>query len=460
MMGPKQEAQSALFYEFSLEDHVPTGHLLRSIDRFVDLSSIRAHLADFYSHTGRPSVDPELLIRMLLVGYCFGIRSERRLCEEVHLNLAYRWFCRLDLTDRIPDHSTFSKNRHGRFRESDLLRQVFEMTVARCMQEGLVGGQGFAVDASLISADVQKQNSSNPEDWAACEAAPNDAPRAVREYLDVLDDEAFGAASEVIPKFTAHADPASQWTAARKGPAFFAYSDNYLIDTDHGIIMDVDASRSIRQAEVGAMRKMIDRTEERFGIKPDWIAADTAYGSSDTLVWLTLKRQILPFIPVFDNSKRKDGTWSRADFTWDEDNDRYICPEGKELRHTRRNYSDPARNTHGMKARNYGALKSDCQACPSKAKCCPNTDTRRIRREKYEIVRDFARECTASEFNPKAQARRKKVEMLFAHLKRILGLGRLRLRGPCGVQDEFTLAATAQNLRKLAKLKPMVPATG
>jgi transposase len=265
MMGPKQEAQAALFYEFSLEDHVPRDHLLRSIDRFVDLSSIRSHLADFYSHTGRPSIDPELLIRMLLVGYCFGIRSERRLCEEVHLNLAYRWFCHLDLTDRIPDHSTFSKNRHGRFRESGLLRQVFEMTVARCMQEGLVGGQGFAVDASLISADVQKQNSSNPEDWAAREADPNDAPRAVREYLDVLDDEAFGAASEVTPKFTAHADPASQWTAARKGPAFFAYSDNYLIDTDHGIIMDVDASRSIRQAEVGAMRKMIDRTKDRFG---------------------------------------------------------------------------------------------------------------------------------------------------------------------------------------------------
>ena len=113
MMGPRQEAQAALFYEFSLEDHVPQDHLLRSIDRFVDLASIRVHLADFYSHTGRPSVDPELLIRMLLVGYCFGIRSERRLCEEVHLNLAYRWFCRLDLNERIPDHSTFSKNRMG-----------------------------------------------------------------------------------------------------------------------------------------------------------------------------------------------------------------------------------------------------------------------------------------------------------------------------------------------------------
>ncbi len=460
MMGPKQEAQAALFYEFSLEDHVPQDHLLRSIDRHLDLSGIRGHMVGFYSHTGRPSVDPELMIRMLLVGYCLGIRSERRLCEEVHLNLAYRWFCRLDLTDRIPDHSTFSKNRHGRFRESDLLRHVFETTVARCMSEGLVGGQGFAVDASLIVADVQKQNSSNPDEWAAQEVNAKDAPRAVREYLDVLDDAAFGAASETKPKFTAHADPASQWTAARKGPAFFAYSDNYLIDTDHGIIVDVDASRSIRQAEVGAMRKMIDRTAEQFGLKPDWVAADTAYGSSENLVWLTLKRKILPFIPVFDHSKRKDGTWSRSDFTWDEDNDRYLCPEGKELRHTRRNYSDLARTAPGLKARKYRAVRADCLNCPSKAKCCPNTEVRSINREKYEIVRDFTRRCVGSEFNPTAQRRRKKVEMLFAHLKRILGLGRLRLRGPCGVQDEFTLAATAQNLRKLAKLKPMVPVAG
>lgn len=146
MMGPKQEAQGALFYAFSLQDHVPQDHVLRSIDRFVDLSSIRAPLAAFDSPTGRPSVDPELLIRMLLVGYCFGIWSERRLCEEVHLNLAYRWFCRLDLNDRVPDHSTVSKNRHGRFRESELLRHLSETTVARCIEEGLVSGQHMAVD--------------------------------------------------------------------------------------------------------------------------------------------------------------------------------------------------------------------------------------------------------------------------------------------------------------------------
>jgi transposase len=212
MMGPRQEAQAALFYEFSLEDHVPRDHLLRSIDRFVDLCGIRAHLADFSSHTGRPSIDPELLIRMLPVGYCFGIRSERRLCEEVHLNLAYRWFCRLDLNDRVPDHSTFSKNRHGRFRESELLRHLFDTTVARCIEEGLVSGQRLAADASLIEADANKQNSTPKEKWNVSSIAPAVAPRAVREYLGTLDEAAFGAASEVQPKFTSHSDPASQWS--------------------------------------------------------------------------------------------------------------------------------------------------------------------------------------------------------------------------------------------------------
>src|SRR3979409_1145660 len=152
MMGERRVQQDPLFYEFSLERPVPASHLLRSIERFVALSGIRDHLRPFYSEMGRPSIDPELMIRMLIVGYCFGIRSERRLCEEVHLNLAYRWFCRLGLDGAVPDHSTFSKNRHGRFRDSDLLRKVFETTVRRCIAEGLVGGEGFAVDASMIKA--------------------------------------------------------------------------------------------------------------------------------------------------------------------------------------------------------------------------------------------------------------------------------------------------------------------
>src|SRR3954463_3505729 len=187
MMGERTVMQEALFYGFSLERHVPADHLLRSIDRFVDLSGLRQELRPFYSETGRPSVDPELIIRMLLVGYCFGIRSERRLCDEVHLNLAYRWFCRLGLDGKVPDHSTFSRNRHGRFRESDILRRLFEAVVERCLREGLVGGDGFAVDASLIAADANKHRSLPSSEWKAADIGP-DACRAAREYLATLDD--------------------------------------------------------------------------------------------------------------------------------------------------------------------------------------------------------------------------------------------------------------------------------
>ncbi len=249
-------------------------------------------------------------------------------------------------------------------------------------------------------------------------------------------------------------------TNARKGPAFFAYSDNYLIDTDHGIIMDVEATRSVRQAEVGSTLTMLDRTAERFDIPPEWLAADTAYGSEDNLVEIVLKRQILPFIPVIDKGERTDGTLSRSDFIWDDENDRYLCPEGKDLRHRRRNYSDPERFSTEMKPRRYRASKADCQICALKEQCCPNSETRSLQRGKFEIVRDFARFCTASAFNEIASRRRKKVEMPFAHLKRILGLNRLRLRGPMGAKDEFTLAAIAQNLRKMTTLCPAtVPST-
>jgi transposase len=454
MMGARQQAQGALFYEFSLEDHVPGDHLLRLIDRFVDLSGIRGHLAPFYSSTGRPSVDPELMIRMLLIGYVMGIRSERRLCEEVHLNLAYRWFCRLDLTDAVPDHSTFSKNRHGRFRESDLFRQLFETVVGRCIAEGLVGGDRFAVDASLIRADANRQNATPIDDWPVERLDPHDAPRAVREYLDTLDEAAFGAASDVKPKFTSHSDPAAQWTGAHKGPAFFAYADNYLIDTDHAVIVDVEATRAIRQAEVGAARTMIERTLARFELYPEALVADTAYGSADMLGWLVYEHGIEPHIPVFDKSKRRDGCFEKADFTYDHQADAYTCPAGKQLRPRRRacQRQSPLADADGMVR--YRASKLDCEQCTLKWQCCPKAPARKVLRSVYEGARDMARDIAATDAYAASSRARKKVEMLFAHLKRILKLDRLRLRGPNGARDEFHLAATAQNLRKLAKLVP------
>jgi transposase len=447
MMGT-QAAPERLFYDFCLEDHVPDDHLLRRIDRFLDLSDVRQKLKPFYCSIGRPSIDPELMIRMLIVGYCLAIRSERRLCEEVHLNLAYRWFCRLGLDGQVPDHSTFSRNRHGRFRQSNILRHVFEAVVRRCMAEGLVGGQGFAVDASLIEADANKQRSVPGHEWRI-EDIPARATQAVRDYLGTLDDAAFGAASDVVPKFISPSDPAAQWTGALRGPAFFAYANNYLIDTANAVILDVEASRAIRQAEVGAARTMIDRTQDRLGLNPERLAADTAYGSAANLGWLVNDKKITPHIPVIDKSKRNDGTLSRADFTFDTERDVYVCPQDKLLTTTGR--------VHRERTLLYRASKLACVPCLLKPRCCPTTPQRKIPRDIDEDARDFVRSLAGTPAFERSRHERKRIEMLFAHLKRILKLGRLRLRGPRGAQDEFLLAATAQNLRKLAMLRPKLP---
>ena len=241
---------------------------------------------------------------------------------------------------------------------------------------------------------------------------------------------------------------------------FFAYATNYLIDTDHGVIVDVEATRAIRQAEVGAARTMLERTEDRFGLKPDYLAADSVYGSAESLAWLVKEKKITPHIPVFDKSTRTDGTFSRADFTFDAEGDRYTCPAGKELVQFRRTYATPRTGVTAEGTRLYRASKKDCDVCGLKARCCPNALARKIPRDLHEDTRDVARALVSTPEHKAACRRRKKVEMLFAHLKRILRLGRLRLRGPCGAKDEFLLAATAQNLRRLAKLRPMSEAMG
>jgi transposase len=449
MMGHRQVEPAALFYEFSLERHIPPGHLLRSVDRFVELSDLRRELARFYSSTGRPSIDPELMIRMLLIGYCFGIRSERRLCEEVHLNLAYRWFCRLGLDGAVPDHSTFSKNRHGRFRESDLFRRVFETVLRRCIQERLVGGEGFAVDASLIKADANRQKGIEGDKGLP----PETTGRAIDEYLAVLDDAAFGAATEVTPKFVSPSDPAARWTGAHGGQAFFAYSTNYLVDTENAIIVDVEATTAIRQAEALAAKRMLERARDRFNLCPKRLLGDSAYGSAEMLGWLVDQQRIEPHVTLFDRSARSDGTFSREEFTYDAEHDIYICPGGKSLSTTGTLVNDGATIL-------YRASKHDCQSCTLKSRCCPTTPARKVPRSIHEGARDLARQIATSWQGRLSRRLRKKVEMLFAHLKRILKLDRLRLRGPNGARDEFILAATAQNLRKLAKLIPMpIPRT-
>jgi len=429
-MGRQAADQGALFCEFRLEDRVPEQHLLRRINAVIAtvLSGLHKDLAPYYSSMGRPSIDPELMIRMLIVGYCYGIRSERRLCEEVALNLAYRWFCRLDLNDAVPDHSSFSKNRHGRFRDSDLLRHVFEAVVRGCMGAGLVRGEGFAVDASVMEADASRYHGVAPDeaDWSK----PERQTRAVREYLESLNGQEPDPARKP-PKLISLSDPASAWTAKANKRVQFGYGLNYLIDTENAVIVDVEATPARTYDEVRATKTMLNRTQRRLGLKPKRLAGDTAYGTGQFLGWL-VGQKIAPHIPVRDKSQREDGTFSRKDFRFDKKGDVYFCPQGKMLGTTGRADSD------NMLI--YRASTFDCRDCPLKAKCCPKDPARKVKRDINEAARDKARSLVGTEAFRRSRDERKKVEMRFAHLKTHHRFERMRLRGLSGARDEFHLA--------------------
>jgi transposase len=441
MMGRQTGDQSQLFYLFNLERRISAGHLLRRINPVVTriLVELRDKLAPFYSGIGRPSIDPELMIRMLIVGYCYGIRSERRLCEEVELHLAYRWFCRLDLDDQVPDHSTLSVNRHGRFRDSDILRQLFEAVVRACMDAGLVRGEGFAVDASVMEANASRYHGKAPDEIAWAE--PERQTRAVKEYLAGLDVDAQPNPDRKPPKLISPSDPCSAWTAKANKRVQFGYGLNYLIDIENAVIIDVEPTPARTYDEVESTKTMLDRTERCFGLKPKRLAADTAYGTGSFLGWLVDQR-IVPHIPVRDASERDDGTLSRSDFRWDRRRGVYICPNGKVLHTTG--------TVHEGNTLRYRASKFDCEVCPLKMQCCPNSPTRQIPRDVHEYARDVTRRLMRTKAFLKSRDERKRVEMRFAHLKVHHGFERMRLRGLSGARDEFILAAIVQNLKTLA----------
>jgi transposase len=459
MMGRRKDGQGQFFYEFDLDEVVPAEHPVRQIDAVLDLSWVHKELAPYYSHTGRPSIDPVLMIRMLIVGYVFAIRSERRICAEVQVNLAYRWFCRLGIEDTIPDHSVFSRARHERFRESDIFRRVFEAVVAMCIAAGLVGGEGFSIDASLIKADVDKKKRA-PGDQPIAWPRPAEASRAVREYLAALDasrsDEGGGEDGDGStgggrrrkpPKEVSLTDPQAAWITRKGIDPFFAYDANYLIDNKAGIILDAEGTRANRVEEIAVTRTMMDRVERRFGLRPRRLAGDTAYGVGRLLKWL-VGRAIAPHMPVWDKSARPDGKFSRDDFVFDRARNVYVCPAGKLLTHS--GIIDQGRILP------YRASAYDCSRCELKPRCT-TAIARKVSRDIDEDIREHVRALANTQAFQQSRRERKKVEMRFAHMKRIFRLDRLRLRGLSSVKDEVLLTATAQNLRRLTKLLSRTP---
>src|SRR5262249_18784685 len=446
MMG--QHARSeALFYYFRLEDQIPENHLLRLIDKHVSFDFVRDQLKDSYSETGRPSIDPELLLRILLVGYLYGITSERKLVEELRMHLAWRWFTGLGFDQEIPHHSTFSKNRHGRFQESKVFEQLFEQIVRQCVEVGLVQGKHLSVDGSFVEANAAKESRIARQHLA--EAAQ--VHRSVRQYLKEIEEQ--NPLEEPVHEQdqVSTTDPDSTYATKGGTPARLGYYDNYLVDNDSCVIVGVQATAARMSQETVAAQEMLTRFAHWQGCQPESVAADTTYGNGEFLQWLA-DRSITPYMRTRDSIHRKRSPFYGPErFTYQPESNSYRCPAGQQL------------NYGGRSARNrtviYIGTRNRCGACAQRAQCT-SAAFRCLAIHMHEPVRQRARELANTPEFAKAQRQRKKVEALFAELKNQIGLRRLRLRRLKFVREQFFLAAAAQNIKRLVRFlsQPTRPA--
>jgi transposase len=445
MMG-QHDRSEALFYYFRLEDQVPENHLLRLIEKHISLEFVRERLRNSYSENGRPSIDPELLLRILLIGYLYGITSERRLVEELRMHLAWRWFTGLGFDQEIPHHSTFSKNRHGRFQESKLFEELFEQIVRQCVEVGLVQGTHLSVDGSFIEANAAKESRIPREQLG--EAAQ--VHHTVRQYLQDLEQQ--NPAEEPVHEQdqVSTTDPDSTYATKGGTPARLGYYDNYLIDNHSCVIVGVQATAARMSQETVAAQDMLTRFTQWQGREPESVAADTTYGNGEFLQWLA-DRSITPYMRTRDSIHRKNSPFFGPErFTYEPEHNRYICPAGQLLNYGGRVYRN--------RAFNYIGSPKKCGPCSLRPQCT-SAAFRGLIIHQNEPARQRARELLNTPEFAKAQRQRKKVEALFAELKNQIGLRRLRLRRLRFVREQFFLAAVAQNIKRLVRFlsQPITP---
>jgi len=440
-----------LFYYFRLEDQVPENHLLRLIDQHISFEFVREQLKDSYSENGRPSIDPELLLRILLVGYLYGITSERKLVEELRMHLAWRWFTGLGFDQEIPHHSTFSKNRHGRFQESKLFEQLFEQIVKQCVEVGLVQGMHLSVDGSFVEANASKE-SRIPREQLAEAAQVN---QTVRQYLVELEQQ--NPIEEPVHQQdqVSTTDPDSTYATKGGTPARLGYYDNYLVDNPSCVIVGVQATAARMSQETVAAQDMLTRFAQWQGEVPSSLGADATYGNGEFLQWL-LDRGITPYMRTRDSALRKNNPGYGAErFTYLPESNSYLCPAGEQLNYVGLNVRNQAHAYIGSAKR--------CGACSQKSQCTSGR-YKYLAIHVHEPARQRARELANTPEFANAQRQRKKVEALFAELKNLIGLRRLRLRRLRFVREQFFLAAAAPNIKRLVRFldqrpQPILPAT-
>jgi transposase len=408
------------------------------IEKHISFGFVREKLKASYSDTGRPSIDPELLVRILLIGYLYGITSERKLVEELRMHLAWRWFTGLGFDQEIPHHSTFSKNRHGRFQESRLFEELFGQIVLQCVQAGLVHGQHLSVDGSFVEANASKE-SRIPREQLAEVARVN---HTVRQYLVELEQQ--NPVEEPVHKQeqVSTTDPDSTYATKGGTPARLGYYDNYLVDNHSCVIVGVQATAARMSQETVAAQDMLVRFAQWQGREPESVAADTTYGNGEFLQWLA-DRNVTAYMRTRDSALRKNNPgYGPEQFTYQPASNTYRCPAGEQLNYVGLNVRNRAHAYIGSAKR--------CGACSQKTQCTKGR-YKYLAIHMHESVRQRARELALTPEFAKAQRQRKKVEALFAELKNQIGLRRLRLRRLKFVREQFFLAAAAQNIKRLVR---------
>lgn len=452
MIGEKNNEEK-LFYYLRPEDLIPEDHILRLIDRYVDFSFIRQKVEHLYSHTGRPSVDPDVMMRMLLVGYLFGITSERRLCDEVQMHVGYRWFVGLGLDEKVPDHSTFSKNRHGRFKESGIYQQIFDQIVLECVEKGLVSGRHLTVDSTLVKANASFKNlepivvSLRPEEYI--EKVENQNP--IIEQQDKSDEpwEPEGDYAQRGKKVSnrthrSRVDPDSR--IARKSnfsETYLGHGVSYLMDNRSRIILGADQNLPNRNADAETAVRLVGRLKWAYMLTPRTLGADKGYATGLFIHWL-LEQEVQPHVPIMDARGRNEkGIYPIEQFRYDEEKDQFICPQGKQLRYW-------GVHKHS-KQHVYRASPTDCRQCPVKEQCTRAT-YRSLSYHIYESSIDVARKLTKTRGYRISQRMRKRVEELFGEAKECMGLRRMKFRGALFVREQVLLTAAAQNIKRMVRL--------
>jgi transposase len=452
VIGEKKRKEK-LFYYLRAEDLIPEDHILRLIDHYVDLSFIRPKLEHLYSHTGRPSVDPDVMMRMLLVGYLFGITSERRLCDEVGMHLGYRWFVGLALDDKVPDHSTFSKNRHGRFQESGIYQQIFDQIVLQCIEKGLVSGKHLTVDSTLVKANASFKTmepivvSLKPEEYIDKLERENSIVEEQHDNDEPWEPKGdYPQKGEQVSNKThrSKVDPDSR--IARKGnfsETFLGYGVSYLMDNKSRVIVGADQNLPNRNADAVTAIKLVSRIKWAYKLKPRTLGGDKGYATGEFVHWLS-EQEVIPHVPIMNHRGRTEkGIYPIEQFHYDAEKDQFICPQGKGLRywgihkHSRQHV--------------YRASPSDCRHCPVKEQCTRAT-YRSVSYHIYESDLAQARKLTQTSAYRISQIMRKRVEELFGEAKECMGLRRMKFREALFVREQVLLTAMAQNVKRMVRL--------